>query len=320
MPNTRQQLKDYCLRQLGHPVIEINVDEDQVEERIDDAIQFWHEYHFDGIERTYMLAQIEATKLVLATADAEMFEDRETVTGQTSGATATVYRRQGTELQVFDTEGTFADGETIVGSSSAASVVLAASDAFTLGNWDRRYITVDDSVTGVVRLLTIGPGTSGVSPRNIFDVIYQFRLQDMYNLMSTDLVYYAQVKQHLQMFDMLFPGDRTITFNRKQGRIHIEFNWREVVRPGDYIVAEVFRIIDPTQFPKVYNDIFIKRYATALIKRQWGSNMKKFGGLQLPGGVTLNGKEIYDEAEEEIRLIQSDMQSRYEEPPIFMVG
>jgi hypothetical protein len=318
---TRQELKDYCLRRLGFPVIEINVDEDQVEDRIQDALEFWNEYHFDGVEKIYLKAQVIASTLKIQGMGAGLFTVGEIITGATSGATSAIYEIVGlNQFKLKGTNGTFANGEVITGATSGVSVTTHPSTAFTLGNWDTQYFDISDAVTGVTRVFSIGPANVGSSPRNIFDVVYQFRLTDLYDLMSSDLIYYSQVKTHLQMLEMLLPGERNIRFNRKMNRLYIDVNWLETFIPENYIVAECHRILDPNQFSEVYNDMFLKRYATTLIKRQWGENMKKFGGIQLPGGVILNGKEIYDEAVTEIVKIEEEMQSRYELPADFMVG
>jgi hypothetical protein len=318
---TRQELKDYCLRRLGAPVIDINVDEQQVEDRIQDALDYWNEYHFDGVERVYLKAEVVASTLTLAFPNAG-FILREMVEGQTSGAIAEIWKvnDDNQTIQLKRTIGVFQDGETIVGETTGTTAVLAANNAFIIGNWDLQYFPVSDAVTGIARILSLGPGTSGTSPRNIFDVVYQFRLTDMYDLMATDLIYYTQVKQHLSMLDMLLPGERGLRFNRKQNRLYIDVNWYEILTPGNFIVAECFRIMDPATFPKVYDDIFIKKYATALIKRQWGANLLKFTGIQLPGGVQMNGQSIYDDAVQEIQTLEEEMKLRYEEPPMFMVG
>lgn len=318
---SREGLKDYCLRRLGHPVIEINVDDDQVEDRIQDAIEFWQEYHFDGVEKIYLKAQVIASTLTLEGTSAQLFIRGEKIRGATSGATSEVYEIEGTnKLVLKGTQGTFQNGETITGGSSGVSASAAASNAFVLGNWDTQYFEISDAVTGITRIFSIGPSTTGTNPRNIFDVVYQFRLTDMYDLLSTDLVYYSQVKQHLQTLEMLLPGERNIRFNRKMNRLYVDVNWMETFTPGSYIVAECFRILDPEQFVEVYNDLFLKRYATALVKRQWGENMKKFEGMQLPGGVKMNGQQIYDEAIKEIEQIEQEMQNRYELPVDFMLG
>jgi hypothetical protein len=134
------------------------------------------------------------------------------------------------------------------------------------------------------------------------------------------MVYYTQVQQHLSMLDMLLVGDRSFKYNRKMDKMYIDMNWEEVLNPDDFIVVECYRILDPTTYTQVYDDMFLKRYSTALIKRQWGENMKKFGGIQLPGGVILNGREIYEEAVEEITTIENEMQLKSELPIDFMVG
>jgi hypothetical protein len=242
------------------------------------------------------------------------------IVGSTSGATAEAYASDGTNKLVLKrTVGTFVAGETVTQPGSGATATVD-TNGFTLGNWDTQYFEISDAVTGVVRVFSIGPANIGSSPRNIFDVVYQFRLTDMYDLMSSDMIYYTQVKTHLQMLEMILPGQRSIRFNRKMNRLYVDCNWYETFVPGNYVVAECYRILDPAQFSEVYNDMFLKRYATALIKRQWGENMKKFGGIQLPGCVTLNGKEIYDEAMEEIAKIETEMQDRFELPVDFMVG
>lgn len=319
--SSRQQLKDYCLRRLGFPVIEINIDEDQLEDRIQDAIEHWQEYHFDGVEKIYLKAEVEASTITLQGTSAPLFSEGEKITGATSNATAEVYKIEGTNiLKLKRTEGTFANNEIITGDQTGASATTATTNAFVLRNWDKQYFDISDAVTGVTRIFSIGPANVGSSPRNIFDVVYQFRLTDLYDLMSTDLIYYAQVKQHLQTLEMLLPAERNIRFNRKMNRLYVDVNWYETFVPGNFIVAECHRILDPDTWTEVYNDLFLKRYATALIKRQWGENMKKFGGIQLPGGVTLNGKEIYDEAIVEISEIEKEMSTKYELPVDFMVG
>lgn len=318
---TRQELKDYCLRRLGYPVIEINVDDDQVEDRVQDAIEFFHEYHFDGVERVYLKEVIEASELKLSTVFANNFTVGETLTGGTSGATAEVYAIPATNtIQLKRVVGTFLNSETVTGDTSGFSTTTHSTTAFTLKNWDSQYFSVSDAVTGIIKAFPIGTTGSSRATSNIFDVVYQFRLSDMYNLLSSDLIYYQQVKMHLQLLDDMFAGSRTIRFNRKQNRVFMDVNWYEVFIPGDYVIFEVYRILDPESYTEVYNDMFLKRYATSLIKRQWGENMKKFGGMQLPGGVIMNGQQIFDEALTEIQKIEEEMQSRYELPVDFMVG
>ena len=321
--SSRQGLIDYSLRRLGFPVIEINVDEDQVSDRIDDALQYFHEYHFDGVERIYLKHQVTTANLKVTGLTTPTFTIGEQIVGFTSGATARIFSIDNTnQISISKVTGAFVAGETITGQQSGLSRSLQSTASFyTAGNIQNGYVDIPDAVIGLVRVLPVNGSTSGASnANNMFDLVYQFRLNDMYNLLSSDMIYYTQVKQHLDMLDMLLVGDRSMQYNRKTDKLYLDINWDEVFSPGDYIMIECYRILDPTTYTQVYDDLFLKRYTTALIKRQWGENMKKFGGIQLPGGVTLNGREVYEEAVEEIKLIEDEMQSKSELPVDFMVG
>lgn len=318
--STRQGLIDYCLRELGHPVVEINVDDDQVEDRIDEAFAYYRDYHYDAVERIYLSTKVTATQITLNSSVAQSFTNGEIIVGQTSGAKATVVNEgettsTGTTLLVAYIQGTFASSEVIVGQSSAFSSTMTAIE---LGVVDKKYIQTADGVLGVVRVLPFTAINTGQA--YMWDIRYQLRLNDMFSLMSTSLIYYQQVKQHLAMLDMLLVGEKSFRYQRHMDRIYIDMNWETDVSVGEYIIVEAYRILDPAQWPQVYNDRFVKRYATALIKRQWGANLKKFEGIQMPGGVTLNGQKIYDEAVEEIKYLEEEMQSTYVEPPNFMMG
>jgi hypothetical protein len=319
--SSRQGLIDYCLRRLGFPVIEINVDDDQVEDRIDDALQYFQEYHFDGVERLYLTHKVTTAELKFTGLSTPSFENNEMLIGNTSGATCILYTISGTTARITNVKGAFTAGETVTGSISGFSRAIASTSFYTPGDIQNGYLPLPDSVIGVIRVLPVNGPSSGMNNRNnMFDLIYQFRLNDMYNLLSADMVYYTQVQQHLSMLDMLLVGDRSFKYNRKMDKMYIDMNWEEVLNPDDFIVIECYRILDPSTYTQVYDDMFLKRYATALIKRQWGENMKKFGGIQLPGGVILNGREIYEEAVEEITTIENEMQLKSELPVDFMVG
>ena len=319
---TRQDLKDYCLRRLGYPVIEINVDDDQVEDRIQDAIEFWQEYHFDGVEKVYLSEEITASELKLSSILANNFLQGESVTGSISGAVGEIHSiLSANTIAIKKETKAFVNSEVITGSESGFSATLHASTAYTQGSLSRGYFNVADNVTGIIRVFPLGSaGSSATGSTNIFNVVYQFRLNDMYNLLSSDITYFQQVKMHLQLLDDMFAGNRTIRFNRKQNRVYLDVNWNETFTIGDHVIFEATAIINPEVYSEVYNDMFLKRYATSLIKRQWGDNMKKFQGMKLPGGVEMNGQQIYDESMEEIRQIETEMQSRYELPVDFMVG
>lgn len=318
-PATRQQLIDYCLRELGHPVVEINVDDDQVSDRIDSALQYFHTYHYEGVERLYLKQQVTATRITLGTSNAIDFALGTTVTGSSSGAYATVCSElnltsNGTTLLVRGSTGTWTTGETIVGANGTTSTVVSVS----LGNVDRQYFELDDSIIGVRRVLPFSAVNTGQS--YMWDIRYQLRLNDMFDLLSTSIIYYQQVKAHLALIDQLLVGSKSFRFQRHQNRLFLDMSWATDVSVGEYVIVECYKILDPNTWPDVYDDRFLKKYATALIKKQWGNNLKKFAGIQMPGGITLNGQQIYDEAVAEISFLENEAQSTYVEPPDFMVG
>lgn len=245
---SRQGLIEYCLRKLGAPVLEINVDDDQIEDRIDDALQMYQEYHFDAIIRAYHKYQI---------------------------------------LQA---------------------------------DVDNRYITTPDYITFIQRILPIGSG-GAYSSKNMFSLTYQFAMNDLYPLaFNGQVAEYTMTMSKLELMDMTFSGAEGIRYNRNMGRLYIDVDWGTEIKAGDWLILEAYRIVSPDEYNKIYNDIFLKQYATALIKRQWGQNLIKFEGMQLPGGVTMNGRQLFDDATQELQQLEEQMQTRYEEPVDFFVG
>ena len=320
--SSRQDLIDYCLRRLGFPVIEINVDEDQISDRIDDALQFWYEYHFDGRQKTFISHKITGDTVNLASALTGNYIVGETLTGLTSGATTVIKEIESLNRFITeDTKGTFVASENVRGSISYYSAALHATTFFTAGDMSNKYISIGNGVLFITRMFNFGgAATSTTKDGQLFDLMYQFRQNDLYNLLGSDMIYYTAVQSHLSTLEQLLVNQRQIRFNRKMNRVYIDTDWDLTFNPGDYVVLESYSIVDPTEFSEVYDDMFLKKYATALIKRQWGENMKKFGGILLPGGVTLNGDKIYEEAIVEIEKIEQDMQLKYELPPTFMIG
>ena len=319
---SRTDLQDYCLRRLGAPVIDINVDEQQVSDRIDDALQFWQEYHFDGVERTYVKHQVTGSQLKLNLSVAGNFQRNETVTGGTSGATARVDTGEGQYITIEQVlTGTFVAGEQITGSESGTTATLSGSNHYTEGDIEKGYIPISNNILGITRVFNFGgAATNNTRDGQLFDLMYQFRMNDLYNLMGADMVYYTVVQSHLTTLEILLAGVRQIRWNRKTDRLYIDTDWDKTYNVGDFIVAEAFAILDPATYTEVYDDMFLKKYATALIKKQWGANMSKFSGIQMPGGVTLNGDQIFQEAAQEIVQIEEEMQKKYELPPTFMIG
>ena len=320
--SSRQDLIDYCLRRLGFPVIEINVDEDQISDRIDDALQFWYEYHFDGRQKTFISHKITGDTVNLASALTGNYIVGETLTGLTSGATTVIKEIESLNRFITeDTKGTFVASENVRGSISNYTAALHATTFFTAGDMSNKYISIGNGVLFITRMFNFGGlATSTTKDGHLFDLMYQFRQNDLYNLLGSDMIYYTAVQTHLSTLEQLLVNQRQIRFNRKMNRVYIDTDWDLTFNPGDYVVLESYSIVDPTEFSEVYDDMFLKKYATALIKRQWGENMKKFGGILLPGGVTLNGDKIYEEAIVEIEKIEQDMQLKYELPPTFMIG
>ena len=309
--SSREGLKQYALRALGAPVLEINVDEDQLEDRLDEALEYWRQYHYDGTEQIYMKHQIRASEMTLTTSVAENFVLEEVVTGGTSGATAVVTRENsrvstGTLLLVKNVVGTFVAGETITGSASAQTAVLGTIPV-TLREYDLKYIEIPDLVYGVTKVLSIGQASSS---KNIFDLQYQLRLNDLYDLTSTSIIYFKTVMGHLALLDLELNGHTLFRFNRRTNRLYLDINWDTDVAFGDYVIIQGYRALDPSEFSKVWNESWLKHYVTALFKKQWATNIKKFSGIQLPGGVTLDGDKLYDEASSEVKELEDSLMNK----------
>ena len=282
-PSSRQGLIDYCLRQLGAPVLEINVDDDQIDDLVDDAIQYFNERHFDGVEKMYLKYKITQDDI-----------DRG-IAAESPGSTTT-------------------DSITGVG-----VVNTTATDTF--GNTfnfyeNSNYIQVPDSVIGVEKIFKFD--TSSISG-SMFSIKYQLFLNDLYYFNSVELLQYSMVKSYLEDIDFLLTTDAQIRFNKRQDRLYLDIDWG-AQNVGDFLVLECYRALDPASFTQIYNDSFMKRYLTALIKRQWGRNLSKFRGVKLPGGVELNGGEILQQAESELSDIKSRMTMEYELPPLDFIG
>ena len=277
-PATRQQLIDYCLRRLGAPVLEINVDDDQIDDLVDDALQYFSERHFDGVERMYL-------KYKITQGDIDRGRAKNT------------------------------DGVGIV--TTTATSVDTGAGSFTSSFYETsNFIQVPDSVVGIEKIFKLD--TSSISG-GMFSLKYQLFLNDMYYFNSVDLLQYAMVKRYLEDIDFLLTSDKQIRFNKRQDRLYLDIDWG-AQSVDSFIVIDCYRALDPSSFTQVFNDSFLKRYLTALIKRQWGQNLIKFRGVKLPGGIELNGRELYTDAQTEIDEIQKRMAMDYELPPYDFVG
>jgi hypothetical protein len=312
---SREDLVSYIKRRLGYPVVEINIDDDQVDDRIDDALQFYQEYHFDAIEKVYLSHTITPSNLTFTTASTGTFENNEIIRTAANVAIGQVYTQaNATVLQVRTSNGSFAAAQVVTGDSSGATGTIAS---VALGDIDNRYIATPPQIMGVVTILN-PMGVFGSS--GMFDMRYQMALNDMHTFTSASVIPYYQLRAHLSLLNELFNGTPMIRWQRHQNRLSIDWDWSTDASPGMKIVIEAWRILDPDTYTDVWNDRFLKDYAAALCKKQWGQNLKKFDGVQLPNGVTLNGDKIYADGEKEIEELQRDMQSRFEVPPGFMIG
>jgi hypothetical protein len=322
---TRNNFKDYCLRRLGFPVIEINVDDDQVQDRIDDALQYWQDYHFDGLQKVYYVKYITASTLVSTANVLPFISNVSSLVGATSGAVASVNSVASDHVTISITCGLvpFTVGEAINyidknGVTHSAGVGVASFD---FGDVDKRYLDlkgVTDAqgnsmeIVGISRIFPISDSQATI---NMFDLRYQLRLNELYDFTSASYINYTLTQQHLRSLELMFTGEVPIRYQRHMQRLYIDWNWGNSEAPaGTVVVAECYAAINPDVYNLVWNDRWLKEYATALIKRTWGNNIKKFAGLQLPGGVTLNGDDIYKEATEEIERLEKEMEMNYGAP------
>ena len=242
--NNRFAFKEYCLRKLGKPVIEINVDDDQVEDRVSEAISYYWDYHFDGAEKVY-------------------------------------YKHQVTQNDI-----------------------------------NNKYVMMPDNILGVVNLFEVG---QALNTNNLFNIRYQIALNDLYTLTSVSMVPYYMALTHIQFLEQFLVGKQPLRYNRIMNKCYIDMDWT-IVNEGSFLIIEAYQIVDPEAYTKAYNERWLQNYSTCLIKEQWGTNLKKFGGMQLPGGLTFNGQQIYDEAKAEKMAMEQEMISSFSLPVTDMIG
>ena len=265
-PSSRETLKQYALRALGKPVIDINVDDDQLEDRLDEAFQYYAQYHYDGIRRTYLKYQY-----------------------------------------------TQADKDRMTADSSESITKNSVTTTWKEGN---NFLVVPESIISVINIFPF----SNKSNMNLFDVRYQLRLNDLYDFSSTSIINYDIVLRHLDFLDHILVGEKPLRFNQHDNRLFIDMDWKNDLAVGEYIVIEAYRKLDPNTHTDVFNDIFLKRYVTALFKKQWGANLSKFDGVAMIGGVTLNGRQIYSEALQDIEKLETEIRSTFELNPAMIMG
>lgn len=268
IPTSKSTFKSYCLRALGFGVIDINVSDDQADDRIDEALQYFAQYHYDGIEKMYLKYKITEADITRA--------------------------RANTTTTSTDT----------VDSSVTAS--------FEEGN---NFIPMPSAVVSVSNIFDF---TNAVQ-QNMFDIRYQLRLNDLYDFSSTSIIHYQMTMQQLDLLSHVLVGEVPIRFNQHQNRLYLDMDWEQMTA-DEYLIIECYRKIDPDTYTDIYDDIYLKRYTTALIKKQWGQNLSKFSGTAMLGGVTLNGPELFSTAIQEQRQLEDEIRSNYEEPPHMQQG
>ena len=280
-PSSRSELADYCRRQLGAPVLEINVADEQVDDIIDDAVQYFQERHFDGVAQAYLKYKITQDDIDRGRASMETNKKQTGIT--TTTATA----------DIAGTDVTFTYYE------------------------NSNFLQIPPSVIGVTKIYHFD-GTNTMT-NNMFSVKYQMFLNDIYYWGATELLTYAMTKTYLEDINFLLTTEKQIRFNKRMDRLYLDIDWGSVSK-DDYLVIDCFSQLNPDDYGRVWNDSFLKKYATALMKRQWGQNLLKFQGVKLPGGVELNGRQIYDDAEKDLEIIREQMSNTYELPPLDMIG
>lgn len=244
LPTNREEFKQYCLRRVGAPVSQINVDEDQLQDRIDDALNIYWDINFDGTEKQYYKALV-------------------------------------TEQDIIN-----------------------------------KYVTLPDNIIGAVHVFPIG---SSLSTNNLFNIRYQIALNDLYDLTATSMVPYYMAMQHIQLLEQLLVGLQPLRYNRRTNKLYLDMDW-EKTNPGSFLVVEAYQIVDPDEYPKVWSDRWLLKYATELIKKQWGENLIKYTNVSLPGGMQFNGEKIYNDATAEVEKMEASMLTGFSTPVSFLMG
>ena len=340
IPATKTALGDWCKRRLGYPVIDINVDPDQVDDRLDEALQYFYTFNYGGMQRVYFKHKITQDDKTRANVpETETATDTNPVTNTLAVAVAvddtTITLTSGTEFPATGSITISADAtpnaaETLTVTAKTGNVLTvspAATIAHIVGTtvtsndivaWekDQGYLVMPDSVLSVLRVLPF----SDRGNLNMFDVRYQLRLNDLYDFSSESIIHYQMTMWHLDFLDMLLIGEKPLQFNVNQGRLYINMDWGDDLDIGEYIIIECYRKLDPTTWTDIYDDLWLKKYATALIKRQWGSNLSKFAGITMLGGVTMNGEQIFSQANEEVFKLEEESRTTWAEPLLFDIG
>ena len=284
-PTNRQELVDYCLRQLGAPVLEINVADEQIDDLVDDAIQLFNERHFDGVQPVFLKYQVTA-------------DDIERGKARPPGAP---------------------DGESQLGITTSSVTSTIVGTAVTFNYYENsNYIVVPPDVIGINKVFQWDDYAS-VASSNMFSFKYQLFLNDMAYWGAADILTYYMGMTYLETLNYLLNTHKHVRFNQRSDRLYLDVNY-DNLQEGDFIIIDCYKALNGTDYTRLWNDSFLKPYLTALIKKQWGQNLIKFQGVKLPGGIEFNGRQIFDDAVKEIEEIKERMTFNYELPPFDMIG
>jgi len=325
VPRTRAEFKEYCLRKLGKPVIEINVDDDQVEDRIDEALKYYMDYHFDGTSKVFYKHVFTESNLPGSISEINVVDggsgyansDVVVITNGAgdvdgAGATATIT----TNANGVITSATITNNGTKYRKDPTISITSATGVGADLRGYVGGYVRLPDNIIGAINIYDIG---DYINTNNIFNIRYQIALNDLYTLVYQSMVPYYQAFQHIQLLEQLLVGKQPIRYNRHTNRLYVDVNWNKIA-VGNYLIVEAYQVVDPLEFPDVWSDRWLQTYTAQLIKRQWGMNLSKFSGIQMPGGVTFNGDKIYVDAQREIEKLEAEMIRSYSLPVMDMIG
>ncbi len=312
---SQQDLADFALRQLGAPVINIEVDASQIGDAIDNAVQYYHEYHFDGIERDFMIYQIQGTQVTVA--NGSLFTAGQTIASLDGKTYALIASISGNTLIINQQKGytKFSVGQTICQQGNTG--IQTTISAITIGDVDNGWIPAPFPIVGVNKILNINSFLG--SSDYMFNVQYQIMMAEIQNLTSQGMAYFYGVQNYLGNLEFVMKKEKDFRFNRRMNRLYLDIDWTVDVKVSDLVAAEVYKAVDPETYTEIYSDIWLRRYATALIKKQWGTNLKKYTGVALPGGVLQNGQTIFNEALQEIQILEDE--AKYSSSPLgFFIG
>ena len=319
-PTTKADFKEFCLRKLGKPVIDINVSTEQVDDRVDEALSYYNDYHFDGVEKTYFKHKVSNSALKLTTSTAENFTVGEVITGA-GGAKAVIISTS--DAEIADSNPTnavaFVHGEVITGedSTTTATIESSANSGITKGIFELGYIEIPDNIIGAVNVFT--PESNVGMGSGIFNAKYQFILHNLHEIVNYNMTHFYMSMANISLLEDMLVGAVPIRYNRHTNRLFLDTNL-ESLTVGTHVVIEAYQVVDGTTYTDLWKDRFLQNYATAKIKYQWGSNLTKFNGMTLPGGVQFNGEQILSDAREEIQRLEEEMASSYSLPAVDMIG